>query len=230
MLELSGIRAGYGRLPVLFELDLNVSAGEWVTVVGSNGSGRSTLLKTILGETDVTGGEVMFEGQRITRLATYGRIERGIAIAPEGRRIFPSLSVTENLRTGANTIGRRQMAAQIEQVHDVFPRLGERAKQRAGSLSGGEQQMLAIGRALMSRPKLLLIDELSLGLAPLVVASLTEAIAKLCKEGGLGVIVVDEIHTHATAVAADRQLVIEKGRFVSGAAVMTESVRFAALR
>src|SRR5690349_9393988 len=154
MLELSGIRAGYGRLPVLFDIDLTVRAGEWVTVVGSNGSGRSTLLKTILGETDLTAGEVFFLDQRITRLSTYRRIAAGIAMAPEGRRIFPNLSVVENLRSGANTIPRRAVSAQLEQVHDVFPRLRDRAKQRAGSLSGGEQQMLAIGRALMSKPKL----------------------------------------------------------------------------
>ena len=224
MLELQGIRAGYGRLPVLFDLDLTVDAGEWLTVVGANGAGRSTLLKTILGVTNLTAGEIVFGGERITHLSSNGRIARGVAMVPEGRRIFPNLSVRENLRTGANTLPRRELSGELEKVYDVFPILGSRATQRAGSLSGGEQQMLAVGRALMSRPKLLLVDELSLGLAPLVVATLTEALQKLCAEG-LAVVVVDEVHVHTTAAASSRRLVLEKGRFVSNPAV--EAERFA---
>ena len=221
MLELRGIRAGYGRLPVLFDIDLTVEAGEWLTVVGANGAGRSTLLKTVLGVTNVTAGEVHFGGERVTHLSSQGRISRGVAMVPEGRRIFPNLSVKENLRTGANTISRRDVAAQLQQAYDVFPILESRATQRAGSLSGGEQQMLAVGRALMSRPKLLLVDELSLGLAPLVVATLTEALVKLCSEG-LSVIVVDEVHVHTTAAAGSRRLVLEKGRFAAESAVEAE--------
>jgi branched-chain amino acid transport system ATP-binding protein len=225
MLELSGIRAGYGRLPVLFDIDLTVEAGGWLTVVGANGAGRSTLLKTVLGVTHVTAGEVHFGGERVTHLSSQGRIARGVAMVPEGRRIFPNLSVKENLRTGANTISRRDVAAQLQQVYDVFPILESRTGQRAGSLSGGEQQMLAVGRALMSRPKLLLVDELSLGLAPLVVATLTEALVKLCAEG-LAVIVVDEVHVHTSiptgAAAGSRRLVLEKGRFVAETAVEAE--------
>ncbi|HET9771770.1 MAG TPA: ABC transporter ATP-binding protein [Acidimicrobiia bacterium] len=224
MLELRGIRAGYGRLPVLFDLDLTVDAGEWLTVVGANGAGRSTLLKTILGVTNLTAGEIVFGGERITHLSSNGRIARGVAMVPEGRRIFPNLSVRENLRTGANTLPRRELSGELAKVYDVFPILGSRATQRAGSLSGGEQQMLAVGRALMSRPKLLLVDELSLGLAPLVVATLTEALQKLCAEG-LAVVVVDEVHVHTTAAASSRRLVLEKGRFVSNPAV--EAERFA---
>ena len=218
MLELSGIRAGYGRLPVLFDLDLTLEAGEWVTVVGANGAGRSTLLKTVLGVTNLTAGEVLFGGERVTHLSSQGRIARGVAMVPEGRRIFPNLSVKENLRTGANTISRREVGDQLQQVYDVFPILESRSGQRAGSLSGGEQQMLAVGRALMSRPRLLLVDELSLGLAPLVVATLTEALVKLCAQG-LAVIVVDEVHVHTTAAAGSRRLVLEKGRFVAESAV-----------
>jgi branched-chain amino acid transport system ATP-binding protein len=225
MLELRGIRAGYGRLPVLFDIDLTVEAGQWLTVVGANGAGRSTLLKTVLGVTNVTAGEVHFGGERITHSSSQSRISRGVAMVPEGRRIFPNLSVKENLRTGANTIPRRDVAAQLAQVYDVFPILESRTGQRAGSLSGGEQQMLAVGRALMSRPKLLLVDELSLGLAPLVVATLTEALVKLCAEG-LAVIVVDEVHVHTSAptgaAAGSRRLVLEKGRFVSESAVEAE--------
>ena len=208
MLELSGIRAGYGRLPVLFDLDLTLEAGEWLTVVGANGAGRSTLLKTVLGVTNLTAGEVHFGGERVTHLSSQGRIARGVAMVPEGRRIFPNLSVKENLRTGANTISRREVGDQLQQVYDVFPILESRSGQRAGSLSGGEQQMLAVGRALMSRPRLLLVDELSLGLAPLVVATLTEALVKLCAQG-LAVIVVDEVHVHTTAAAGSRRLVLE---------------------
>jgi branched-chain amino acid transport system ATP-binding protein len=221
MLELRGIRAGYGRLPVLFDVDLTLEAGEWLTVVGANGAGRSTLLKTVLGVTNVTAGEVHFGGERVTHLSSQGRIARGVAMVPEGRRIFPNLSVKENLRTGANTISRRDVGTQLQQVYDVFPILESRTGQRAGSLSGGEQQMLAVGRALMSRPKLLLVDELSLGLAPLVVATLTGALVKLCAEG-LAVIVVDEVHVHTTAAAGSRRLVLEKGRFVSESAVEAE--------
>jgi branched-chain amino acid transport system ATP-binding protein len=224
MLELRGIRAGYGRLPVLFDLDLKVDAGEWLTVVGANGAGRSTLLKTILGATNLTAGEILFGGERVTHLPSYGRIARGIAMVPEGRRIFPNLTVKENLRTGANTLPKRELSGEMEKIYDVFPILENRAGQRAGSLSGGEQQMLAVGRALMSRPKLLLVDELSLGLAPLVVATLTGALQKLCA-AGLAVVVVDEVHVHTTAAASTRRLVLEKGRFVSESAV--EAERFA---
>ncbi|HVW34914.1 MAG TPA: ABC transporter ATP-binding protein [Acidimicrobiia bacterium] len=217
MLELRGIRAGYGRLPVLFDVDLTVEAGQWMTVVGANGAGRSTLLKTILGVTNVSAGEVLFNGERITHLATYDRIGRGIAMVPEGRRIFPNLSVKENLRTGANTISKRDVPGQMDRVYEVFPILDSRSGQRAGSLSGGEQQMLAVGRALMSRPQLLLVDELSLGLAPLVVATLTEALQKLCDQG-LAVVVVDEVHVHSSSASASQRLVLEKGRFVANSA------------
>jgi branched-chain amino acid transport system ATP-binding protein len=220
-LELNGIRAGYGRLPVLFDINLTVDSGEWVNVVGANGAGRSTLLKTILGDTNITAGEVFFEGERITHLSTLRRVSAGIALSPEGRRIFPNLNVYENLRTGANTISRRATAAQLEQVYEVFPLLKERAKQRAGSLSGGQQQMLAIGRALMAKPKLLLIDELSLGLAPIVVADLTASIQVL-RDQGMALVVVDEMHQHSTTAMSSRRLVLEKGRFISESALESE--------
>jgi len=228
MLELRGIRAGYGRLPVLFDVDLTVEAGEWVGIVGANGAGRSTLLKTILGSgTNVTAGEVFFGGQRVTHLSAHRRVAAGISMSPEGRRIFANLSVKENLRTGANNLSKKDMFAQIDKVYGVFPKLETRATQRAGSLSGGEQQMLAIGRALMSQPKLLLVDELSLGLAPIIVASLTEGLQTLCHEEGLGVIVVDEVHQHDT-VGSSRRLVLEKGRFVTNLDVVAEQEPFAA--
>ena len=225
MLELRGIRAGYGRLPVLFDINLTVDAGEWVNVVGANGAGRSTLLKTILGETNITAGDVFFEGERITHLPTLRRLSGGIALSPEGRRIFPNLNVYENLRTGANTIPRRAMANQLEQVYQVFPKLKDRTKQRAGSLSGGEQQMLAVGRALMAKPKLLLIDELSLGLAPIIVAMMIDSLQAL-RDDGLALIVVDEVHQHSTTAMSTRRLVLEKGRFVSGKAAEAEADAF----
>ena len=228
MLELRGIRAGYGRLPVLFDVDLTVEHGEWVGIVGANGAGRSTLMKTILGSgTNVTAGEVLFEGERITHLSAHKRVALGISMSPEGRRIFPNLNVKENLRSGANNLGRREMWEQIDKVYAVFPKLEARSSQRAGSLSGGEQQMLAIGRALMSKPKLLLVDELSLGLAPIIVQGLTEALQTLCRSEGLGVIVVDEVHQHDT-VASSRRLVLEKGRFVNNLDVAAEQEPFAA--
>jgi branched-chain amino acid transport system ATP-binding protein len=225
MLELSGIRAGYGRLPVLFDINLTVDGGEWVNVVGANGAGRSTLLKTILGETNITAGDVVFEGERITHLSTLRRLSTGIALSPEGRRIFPNLNVYENLRTGSNAIPRRAVANQLDLVYQLFPRLLERAKQRAGSLSGGEQQMLAIGRALMAKPKLLLIDELSLGLAPIVVVTIIDSMQTL-RDEGLALVVVDEVHQHSTAAMSSRRLVLEKGRFISGNAAEAEADAF----
>jgi len=228
MLELKGIRAGYGRLPVLFDVDLTVEHGEWVGIVGANGAGRSTLMKTILGSgTNVTAGEVLFEGERITHLSAHKRVGLGISMSPEGRRIFANLSVKENLRSGANNLGKREMWEQIDKVYAVFPKLDARSGQRAGSLSGGEQQMLAIGRALMSKPKLLLVDELSLGLAPIIVQGLTEALQTLCRDDGLGVIVVDEVHQHDT-VSSSRRLVLEKGRFVNDVKLAAEQEPFAA--
>ena len=228
MLELKGIRAGYGRLPVLFDVDLSVEHGEWVGIVGANGAGRSTLMKTINGSgTNVTAGEVIFEGERITHLSAHKRVALGISMSPEGRRIFANLSVKENLRSGANNLGRGAMWDQLDKVYAVFPKLEARSDQRAGSLSGGEQQMLAIGRALLSRPKLLLVDELSLGLAPIIVQGLTEALQTLCREDGLGVIVVDEVHQHDTA-GSSRRLVLEKGRFVNDVNVAAEQEPFAA--
>jgi branched-chain amino acid transport system ATP-binding protein len=205
-----------------------VAPGEWVNIVGANGAGRSTLLKTILGAgTTVTAGDVIFEDQRVTNLSSHRRVAAGISMSPEGRRIFANLSVKENLRSGAHNLSKKDMAAQLEQVYGVFPKLETRSDQRAGSLSGGEQQMVAIGRALMSRPKLLLVDELSLGLAPIIVASLKEALRTLCQQG-LGVIVVDEVHIHDDeSDAMARRLVLEKGRFVTDLDLEAEQTLFA---
>jgi branched-chain amino acid transport system ATP-binding protein len=212
MLELSAVRSGYGNQPVLFDVDLDVASGELVTVLGANGAGKSTLLKTILGAVAVGDGEIVFNGDRITHLPAHRRVEAGIALAPEGRQVFPSLTVKENLRAGTHGLAKREIATQLERVFDLFPRLEERIGQRAGSLSGGEQQMLAIGRALMSKPLLVLVDELSLGLAPIVVERLYGALRELCSRG-LAVIVVEQSH-QLVAGFSDRQLVLDQGRFV----------------
>jgi branched-chain amino acid transport system ATP-binding protein len=216
MLELKKVRAGYGRLPVLFDIDFSVQAGEWVTVLGANGAGRSTLLKTVLGLVHCTGGEVVFLKERLTHQPPHKRVAAGISMAPEGRHIFPTLSVRENLIAGTRGIPRRaDIATEMDRVFTVFPKLAERTAQQAGSLSGGEQQMLAIGRALMSQPKLLLVDELSLGLAPIIVQELFASLDEL-RQAGLAVVVVDQLHAHGSlARYSDRLLVLEKGSFTA---------------
>jgi branched-chain amino acid transport system ATP-binding protein len=218
MLELRSVRAGYGRLPVLFDVDFTVEPGEWVTVLGANGSGRSTLLKAVLGVVDCTAGEVLFRGERITHDAPHRRVAAGISMAPEGRHVFPTLSVKENLIAGTHGLANRaDVPVQLERVYEVFPKLADRSVQRAGSLSGGEQQMLAIGRALMSEPRLLLVDELSLGLAPIIVQELFASLDRL-RELGLGIVVVDQLHAHGSlAQYSNRQLILEKGRFLAHA-------------
>ncbi len=215
MLELRAVCAGYGRLPVLFDVDFTVEPGEWVTVLGANGSGRSTLLKAILGVVDCTAGEILFRGERVTHDASHRRVAAGISMSPEGRHVFPTLSVRENLVAGTYGLANRaELPVQLQRVYEVFPKLADRAGQRAGSLSGGEQQMLAIGRALMSEPRLLLVDELSLGLAPIIVQELFASLDNL-RELGLGIVVVDQLHAHGSlARYSDRQLILEKGRFV----------------
>jgi branched-chain amino acid transport system ATP-binding protein len=210
MLELSAVRSGYGRLPVLFDVDLEVDAGELVTVLGANGAGKSTLLKAILGAVPATAGEIVFNGERITHMPAHRRVEAGIALSPEGRQVFPSLTVRDNLLAGTHGLAKREIEPQLQRVFDLFPRLAERGGQRAGSLSGGEQQMLAISRALMSKPRLVLVDELSLGLAPIVVERLYGALRELCARG-LAVIVVEQSH-HLVTAFSDRHVVLDKGR------------------
>jgi ABC-type branched-subunit amino acid transport system ATPase component len=216
MLELRAVRAGYGRLPVLFDVDFAVEPGEWVTILGGNGAGRSTLLKTVLGVVHCTAGEVLFRGERVTHEAPHRRVSAGISMAPEGRHVFPTLSVKENLVAGTYGLASRaDVPVQLERVFEVFPKLADRVGQRAGSLSGGEQQMLAIGRALMSQPRLLLVDELSLGLAPIIVQELFASLGRL-RQLGLALVVVDQLHAHGSlARYSDRQLILEKGRFVA---------------
>jgi branched-chain amino acid transport system ATP-binding protein len=212
MLELKGVGAGYGRLPVLFDIDLQVDQGQMVSVLGSNGAGKSTLLKTILGAIPPSKGEIVFRKQRVGGMPAHKRVGMGIALSPEGRQVFPSLSVRENLITGSYGVSTPNMKEQFDRVYELFPRLKERQNQAAGSLSGGEQQMLAVSRALMSRPRLLLVDELSLGLAPVIAERLYSALRALCDEG-LSVVMVEQFHLVAVGFS-DKQYVMEKGRFV----------------
>jgi branched-chain amino acid transport system ATP-binding protein len=212
MLELKKVSAGYGRLPVLFDIDLTVEQGQMVSVLGSNGAGKSTLLKVILGAIPPTRGEIIFRRNRISSTPAHKRVGMGIALSPEGRQIFPTLTVRENLVTGAYGVNGAKMKEQFERVYELFPRLKERQNQAGGSLSGGEQQMLAVSRALMSRPRLLLVDELSLGLAPVIAERLYAALRALCDEG-LSVVMVEQFHLVAVGFS-DKQMVMEKGRFV----------------
>ncbi|HQT76731.1 MAG TPA: ABC transporter ATP-binding protein [Rhodopila sp.] len=192
MLSLSGVTAFYGAIQALRGIDLTVEKGEIVTLIGANGAGKSTLMMTICGNPRARSGLILHDGEDITHWPTHRIMRRGIAQAPEGRRIFSRMTVHENLLMGAEVAGRGDIEALLDQVFTLFPRLKERIGQRGGTLSGGEQQMLAIGRALMSRPALLLLDEPSLGLAPLVVRQIFGAIRDLNRQTGLTVLLVEQ--------------------------------------
>lgn len=192
LLSLSGVSAYYGAIQALRDVDLTVEEGEIVTLIGANGAGKSTLMMTICGNPQARTGRIIYDGQDITNLPTHAIMRRRIAQSPEGRRIFGRMTVHENLLMGAEVSGQTGIPDLMEQVFTLFPRLKERRDQRGGTLSGGEQQMLAIGRALMSRPRLLLLDEPSLGLAPLVVRQIFGAIRDLNRQTGLTVLLVEQ--------------------------------------
>lgn len=192
LLELKGVTAYYGAIQALKGVDVTVNAGEIVTLIGANGAGKSTLMMTICGTPRARDGSITYAGQDITKLPTHEIMRRDIAQSPEGRRVFPRMSVYENLLMGAHGRPAGEAAETMEQVFTLFPRMRERRDQRGGTLSGGEQQMLAIGRALMSRPKLLLLDEPSLGLAPLIVKMIFSAIRELNRTTGLTVLLVEQ--------------------------------------
>ena len=192
LLELAGVSTFYGAVQALKNVDLRVAEGEIVTMIGANGAGKSTLMMTICGQPRAREGSIRYDGAEISALPTHQIMRRGIAQAPEGRRIFPRMSVRENLLMGAEGAGQAADAAEMARVLTLFPRLAERETQRGGTLSGGEQQMLAIGRALMARPRLLLLDEPSLGLAPLIVRQIFQAIRTLNRETGLTVLLVEQ--------------------------------------
>ena len=211
LLALRGVTAGYGSIVALKGIDLDVMPGEIVTLIGANGAGKSTLMMTVCGATRARTGSILFDGADITRAATHEIARRRIAQSPEGRRIFPRMTVIENLQMGAAVDGFAHAAEDLERVTTLFPRLKERLDQRGGTLSGGEQQMLAIARALMTRPKLLLLDEPSLGLAPLIVKQIFTAIADLNRREGLTVLLVEQNAYHALKLA-HRGHVLVNGR------------------
>ncbi len=192
LLKLTGVTAFYGAIQALKGVDLEVAPGEIVTLIGANGAGKSTLMMTICGSPHARHGQIIYDGRDITALPTHEIMHMGLAQAPEGRRIFPRMTVHENLLMGAQVVAMRNYAATRDLVFGLFPRLKERQAQRGGTLSGGEQQMLAIGRALMSQPRLLLLDEPSLGLAPLVVRQIFGAIRQLNRDTGLTVLLVEQ--------------------------------------
>ena len=201
MLAIRGVRSFYGRIEALKGVSIEVKPGEIVTLIGANGAGKSTLLMTIFGKPQAREGAVVFEGQDITRLPTHRIAGLGIAQSPEGRRIFPRMSVLENLQMGATVDGYAHLEEDIERAFTLFPRLKERMNQRGGTLSGGEQQMLAIARALMARPKLLLLDEPSLGLAPLIVKQIFDTIREVNARDGMTVLLVEQNAFHALKLA-----------------------------
>ena len=211
MLELSGVSAGYGSFQALFNVSLEVKAGEAVAVIGPNGAGKSTLLRAISKLIDVTSGEIRLQGRALSTVPAHQIIDLGLSQVPEHRRLFPRLTVEENLRMGAYPVAARaKYAERLEMVYALFPRMKERRHQLAGTLSGGEQQMCAIGRALMSGPKLLLLDEPSAGLAPVIVQSIFELIKKIRHEGYTVMIVEQNVRQVLKVV--DRAYLLEVGR------------------
>ncbi len=213
MLQLSGLNAHYGHVHALCGVDLAVQGGEIVTLIGANGAGKSTLMMSIFGVPRASSGRILFEGEDITQLPTHQISHRGIALVPEGRRIYPRMTVLENLQMGTAKADPTNFQTDLDRMEALFPILADRRDQRAGTLSGGEQQMLAIARALMSRPKLLMLDEPSLGLAPLYIKKIFQIIRELKRDFGMTVLLVEQNANHALKVA-DRAYVLQHGRIV----------------
>ncbi|XUM20315.1 ABC transporter ATP-binding protein [Bradyrhizobium oligotrophicum S58] len=203
LLAIRSLRASYGKIEALKGVDLDIKAGEIVALIGANGAGKSTLMMSIFGRPRASSGHIVYDGNDITQVPTHQIARLRIAQSPEGRRIFPRMSVAENLQMGADAgeTTDTERAGTLERVFALFPRLKERMDQRGGTLSGGEQQMLAIGRALMSRPRLLLLDEPSLGLAPLIARQIFDAIRTLNRQDGLTVLIVEQNANHALKLA-----------------------------
>jgi ABC-type branched-subunit amino acid transport system ATPase component len=211
LLRAEGLTAGYGKMPILHDVTLEVRQGEMVSVIGPNGAGKSTAFKTIVGFVHATSGRVVFDGQDITGLRPHEVLPRGLAYVPQGRIVFPQMTVLENLEMGAYTVrDPASIAAALERVYGLFPILAERKKQKAGTMSGGEQQMVAIGRALMTVPRLIVLDEPSLGLSPKFVTLIFEKLVEM-KGAGFTLLIVEQNAARALAIA-DRAYVLELGR------------------
>ncbi len=214
MLALKNVMTHYGSIRVLRNMNMTAGKGEITCLLGSNGAGKTTTIKTIIGLVKPSEGEVLFEGQRIDNLNTPQIVQKGIAIVPEGRRVFPKLSVEDNLLIGACMIDdKKRIEKNLLKSYELFPRLGERKTQVAGTLSGGEQQMLAMCRALMSEPKLLLMDEPSLGLAPILIKEIFDTIVRINKEDGTTILLIEQ-NAHKAIAIADRVYVLQKGEIV----------------
>ena len=217
LLRIEGVETFYGAIQALRAVDISVDDGEVVTLIGANGAGKSTLLMTICGDPQARAGRILFAGEDITRMPTHLIARKGISQAPEGRRIFPRMTVLENLRLGAAYADPSWFDDDLERVFAMFPRLRERAQQRGGTLSGGEQQMLAIGRALMSRPRLLLLDEPSLGLAPQLVRQIFTAIRQINAELGMTILLVEQNAHHALRLAHRGYVLVNGAVTLTGA-------------
>jgi branched-chain amino acid transport system ATP-binding protein len=216
LLEIDDIRVHYGKIEALRGVTVEVAEGEIVTLIGGNGAGKTTTIKTVSGLRHLSSGAIRFDGQDISRVAAHRRVELGISQAPEGRGIFPGMTVLENLDMGAySRKDRARLAADVDRVFTLFPQLAERRGQSGGTLSGGEQQMLAIGRALMAEPRVLLLDEPSMGLAPRLVAQIFDIISEI-NEQGVTILLVEQNAAQALK-RADRAYLLETGRIVRGA-------------
>ncbi|NRG19013.1 ABC transporter ATP-binding protein [Rhizobiales bacterium] len=216
LLQIDALRSGYGRIEALHGVSMEVNRGEIVALVGSNGAGKTTLLRAVSGVQPVSAGSIFFDGREITKSEPHSRVKRGIAQVPEGRQIFSPLSIEDNLRLGAYLRKGVEIDRDLDMVYDLFPVLKERQRNPAGGLSGGQQQMLAIGRALMSGPKLLLLDEPSMGLAPILVEQVFGIVERLRDESGVTVFLVEQ-NAFAALSIADRGYVIETGEIaISG--------------
>ncbi len=211
VLQVEKLESGYGEVQVLWGISLQVQAGKMTTVIGANGAGKTTTLRTIMGSVPAWGGRVLMNGEDVTRLSPHAKASRGLVLVPEGRQLFPDMSVEENLEMGAYSHrARKREKENLERVYDTFPRLQERRKQRSSTLSGGEQQMLAMGRGLMQEPVVLMIDELSLGLAPVLAQQLFLTLKKLRKQG-LTIVLVEQ-NVHLALALSDHTYVLAEGR------------------
>jgi branched-chain amino acid transport system ATP-binding protein len=217
VLRVEALEAGYDEIQVLWGISFGVRLGGMTTLLGANGAGKTTSLRAITGSLKLFGGRVFFAGEDVTRLAPHAKAARGLILVPEGRQLYGTMSVEENLEMGAfSARGRRRFAKRLDQVYTLFPKLKERRHQKAGTFSGGEQQMLAIGRGIMSDPEVLIIDELSLGLAPIVVQQLAGTL-KALKESGMTILLVEQ-NVHLALALSDYAYVIAEGRpFTEGA-------------